>query len=58
MVVVLAVVGLVIDKLYDIGIHRPSLAYRQLSPQTIMWLNAFNQADPESIIHLGQQVER
>ena len=50
MVIVLAVIGLVIAKLYDIGIHRPSLAYRQLSPQTIQWLNAFNQADPESII--------
>lgn len=50
MVIALAVIGLVIAKLYDIGIHRPSLAYRQLSPQTIMWLNAFNQADPESII--------
>jgi len=50
MVIALAVIGLVIAKLYDIGIHRPSLAYRQLSPQTIQWLNAFNQSDPESII--------
>lgn len=50
MVVVLAVIALVIAKLYDIGIHRPSLVYRQLSPETIYWINTFNQLGPENII--------
>ena len=50
MVIVLAVIALVIAKLYDIATHRPSLVYRQLSPQTIQWLNVFSQGDPESII--------
>ena len=50
MVIVMAVIALVIAKMYDIAIHRPSLAYRQLSPQTIQWLNLFTQGDPESII--------
>ena len=50
MVIVMAVLALVVAKLYDIATHRPSLAYRQLSPQTIQWLNLFTQGDPESII--------
>ena len=50
MVVVLAVIALVIAKLYDIGTHRPSLVYRQLSPETIFWISQFNNMDPESII--------
>ena len=50
MVIVLAAIALVIAKLYDIGIHRPSLAYRQLSPETIYWINTFNQLGPENII--------
>lgn len=49
-VVVMAVIALVIAKLYDIGTHRPSLVYRQLSPSTIQWINAFNQFDAENII--------
>ena len=35
MVIVMAVLALVVAKLYDIATHRPSLAYRQLSPQTV-----------------------
>lgn len=50
MVIVLAVIALVIAKLYDIGTHRPSLAYRQLSPETIFWINNFNRLGPEGII--------
>lgn len=50
MVIALAIIGLVIAKLYDIAIHRPSLVYRQLSPQTISWLKMFNDSDPESLI--------
>jgi len=50
MVLVMGLIALVIAKLYDIGTHRPSLAYRQLSPQTIQWINAFSHGDPESII--------
>lgn len=50
MVIVLAVIALVIAKLYDIGTHRPSLVYRQLSPETIYWINTFNQLGPENII--------
>ena len=50
MVIVMAVIALVIAKLYDIGTHRPSLAYRQLSPETIFWINTFNQLGPENII--------
>lgn len=50
MVIVLAVIGLVIAKLYEIGTHRPSLVYRQLSPETIFWINTFNQLGPENII--------
>ena len=49
-VVVMAVIALVIAKLYDIGTHRPSLVYRQLSPDMIQWINAFNQFDAENII--------
>lgn len=51
MVVVMAVIAFVIAKLYDIGTHRPSLVYRQLSPETIFWISQFNNMDPESIIH-------
>lgn len=47
---VMAVISLVIAKLYDIGVHRPSLVYRQMSPYTIDWLNKFNQYDPENIM--------
>lgn len=50
MVIVLAVIALVIAKLYDIGTHRPSLVYRQLSPEMIFWINTFNQLGPENII--------
>lgn len=50
MVIVLAVIALVIAKLYDIAIHRPSLAYRQLSPEMIYWLKMFNETDPQSLI--------
>ncbi len=50
---VMAVIALIIAKLYDIGVHRPSLAYRQLSPNTIQWLNTFNQYNPESIMKAG-----
>ena len=49
-VIVFVVLALVVAKLYDIGTHRPSLVYRQLSPQTIGWINQFNHFDPESII--------
>lgn len=47
---VMAIIALMIAKLYDIGIHRPSLVFKQLSPNTIQWLNTFNQFNPESIM--------
>ena len=50
MIGVLAVIALVIAKLYDIGVHRPSLVYRQLSPNTIQWLNSFNKQNPEGVM--------
>ena len=53
MVGVLALLSLVIAKLYDIGVHRPSLAYRQLSPTTIELLNSYNRYNPESIMKAG-----
>lgn len=49
-VLVFAVLALVIAKMYDIGMHRPSLVYRQLSPQTIGWINQFGRFDPENLI--------
>ena len=50
MVGVMAVIALLVAKLYDIGVHRPSLVFKQLSPNTIQWLNTFNQYNPESIM--------
>lgn len=50
MVAVMAIIAIVVAKLYDIGIHRPSLMFRQLSPSTIQWLNTFNTFNPESIM--------